>query len=75
MEIQKTELEEFLNSLIPGWRRKLQLTQLNQLQEQNAGALNEMVMSYEFLKMEKGCEETSQLSFCCYIPLNILEET
>ena len=51
------------------------LTQLNQQQEQNARALTEMAVSYEFQKREMGCEETNQLSFWCYIPLSILGET
>lgn len=59
----------------PKCRSELGLTQLNQLQGQNAGALIEKAVSYKFQKMEMGCGETIQLSFCCYVSLSILEET
>lgn len=51
------------------------LTQPNQLQEQISKALNEMVEFYVFLRMEMGCEGTSQLSSYDYALWDILEET
>lgn len=55
--------------------RNSDLTQPNQLQEQISEALIEKVMSYVFLKKETEYEETTQLSYCCHIPSDILEGT
>lgn len=53
----------------------MELTQVNQLREVHAAVLIETAGSYELQRVEMVCEETSQLSFGCCVPLGIWEGT
>ena len=57
------------------WRNLLELTQPDQQPEQHAAGQIETAAFCGFLKKEKVCGETNQLSFSCCIPLGILEGT